>query len=48
MVGQDEVKTPDDVIERVKSAAKQNLPVVLLRIDDKGDKRFVAVKLAAA
>lgn len=48
MVGQDEVQTPDDVIERVKSAAKQNLPVVLLRIDDKGDKRFVAVKLAAA
>ena len=48
MVGQDEVQTPDDVIERVKSAANQNLPVVLLRIDDKGDKRFVAVKLAAA
>jgi serine protease Do len=48
MVGQDVVKTPDDVIDRIKLAAKQKHPVVLLRIEDKGEKRFVAVKLASA
>jgi len=48
MVGQKPVESPDDVIERVRHAAENKLPAVLLRIEYRGQNRFVAVKLATA
>lgn len=48
MVGQEAVKTPDEVIERVKAAADKKHTAVLLRVEFQGEKRFVSVKLASA
>ena len=48
MVGQKTVETPDDVIEHVRDAAEQNKSAVLLRVEYRGQNRFVAVKLATA
>ena len=48
MVGQETVKTPDEVIEHVKEAAEQKKSAVLLRVEYRGQNRFVAVKLATA
>jgi serine protease Do len=48
MVGQKPVETPDDVIERVRLAAEQKQSAVLLRVEYRGQNRFVAVKLATA
>jgi len=48
MVGQKPVESPDDVIERVRHAAEQKRSAVLLRIEYRGQNRFVAVKLATA
>lgn len=48
MVGQKQVESPDDVIEHVQQAAEQKKPAVLLRIEYRGQNRFVAVKLATA
>jgi serine protease Do len=48
MVGQAQVESPDDVIEHVQQAAEQNKSAVLLRIEYRGQNRFVAVKLATA
>ncbi len=48
MVGQKQVESPDDVIEHVQQAAEQKKSAVLLRIEYRGQNRFVAVKLATA
>ena len=48
MVGQKAVESLDDVIERVRLAAEQKQSAVLLRIEYRGQNRFVAVKLATA
>ncbi len=48
MVGQKPVDSPDDVIEHVRKAAEQKKSAVLLRVEYRGQNRFVAVKLAAA
>ena len=48
MVGQKVVKTPDEVIQRVKAAADKKHTAVLLRVEFQGEKRFVSVKLASA
>lgn len=48
MVGQESVDSPDEVIARVKEAAKQKKSSVLLLVDHKGEQRFVAVKFANA
>lgn len=48
MVGQKVVKTPDEVVERVKAAADKKHTAVLLRVEFQGEKRFVSVKLASA
>ena len=46
MVGQEVVKSPEDVITRVKQAAKEKKPSVLLMVEHAGKQRFVAVKFA--
>ena len=46
MVGQKPVESPDDVVERVRLAAEQKQSAVLLRVEYRGQNRFVAVKLA--
>ena len=46
MVGQEVVKSPEDVIARVKQAAKDKKPSVLLMVEHAGKQRFVAVKFA--
>jgi serine protease Do len=48
MVGQSSVESPDEVIERVRDAAENEHSAVLLRIEYRGQNRFVAVKLANA
>jgi len=48
MVGQKAVETTDDVIELVSEAAEQKQAAVLLRVEYRGQNRFVAVKLASA
>jgi hypothetical protein len=48
MVGQSPVATPADVIDNVRLASKKNQSAVLLRVEYKGEKRFLAVKLATA
>ena len=48
MVGQEPVETPDEVIDHVRQAAEQKKSTVLLRVEYRGQNRFVAVKLATA
>ncbi|UCB55413.1 MAG: PDZ domain-containing protein, partial [Thiotrichales bacterium] len=48
MVGQTAVDSPDDVVEHVRNAAEQKQSAVLLRVEYRGQNRFVAVKLATA
>jgi len=48
MVGQEPVRSPDDVVAEVKKAAKQERSSVLLLVELRGEKRFVAVKLVQA
>jgi serine protease Do len=43
MVGQQPVSTPDEVIGAVRKAAKEERPSVLLRVEQDGEQRFVAV-----
>ena len=48
MVGQEPVQAPDEVVAKVEEAAEQERASVLLLVEHRGDKRFVAVKFAAA
>lgn len=48
MVGQKPVETPDQVVEHVRNAAEQKQSAVLLRVEYRGQNRFVAVELATA
>jgi serine protease Do len=48
MVGQEAVKSPEDVISQVKQAAAEKKPSVLLMMQHNGMQRFVAVKFASA
>jgi serine protease Do len=48
MVGQKTVDTPDDVIEHVRHAAEKKHSAVLLRVEYRGEKHFISVKLATA
>ena len=48
MVGQQAVRSPEDVISRVQQAAAENKPSVLLMLEHNGQQRFVAVKFASA
>ncbi len=48
MVGQQAVRSPEDVISRVQQAAADNKPSVLLMLENNGRQRFVAVKFASA
>ena len=48
MVGQRNVATPDEVVKSVKQASARKSAAVLLRVEYKGEKRFLAVKLAKA
>ena len=48
MVGQEMVTSPQDVVSRVKQAAVDNKPSVLLMLEHNGMQRFVAVKFASA
>jgi len=48
MVGQQTVQSPQDVIARVRQAAADNKPSVLLMLEYNGQQRFVAVKFASA
>jgi serine protease Do len=43
MVGQQPVSTPDEVIDAVRKAAKSDRPSVLLRVEQEGEQRFIAV-----
>jgi len=43
MVGQQPVSSPDDVASAVRKAVKDNRPSVLLRVEQNGEQRFVAV-----
>ena len=47
MVGQQSVESPNDVAEAVEAAAEAGRPSVLLMLEQRGAKRFVAVELAA-
>ncbi|MBI3516949.1 MAG: PDZ domain-containing protein, partial [Proteobacteria bacterium] len=44
-VGQEEVKSPADVATKIKAARDAKRKSVLLLVDQKGDLRFVAVKI---
>ncbi|MBV8592970.1 MAG: PDZ domain-containing protein, partial [Caulobacteraceae bacterium] len=44
-VAQEEVKTPADIAAKIKAARSAGKKSVLLLVDQKGDLRFVAVKL---
>ncbi len=46
MVGQEPVTSPDDVARAVREAAEQERPSVLLRVEQDGEQRFVAVPFA--
>ena len=48
MVGQQPVKSPQDVITQVKQAAAEKKSSVLLMVEQNGVHRFVAVKFAKA
>jgi len=48
MVGQEPVKSPDEVVAKVKEAAKQERSAVLLLVEHHGEKQFVALEFAAA
>jgi len=48
MVGQQTVKSPEDVIFQVKQAAEEKKSSVLLMLEQNGIQRFVAVKFARA
>ena len=48
MVGQAPVNSPDEVISEVKQAAADKQASVLLRVEQNGQSRFVAVKFATA
>jgi len=48
MVGQEPVESPDEVVAKVREAAKRDRPAVLLLIQQRGETRFVAVEFAAA
>jgi len=48
MVGQQTVRSPEEVISRVQQAAADNKPSVLLMVEYNGQQRFVAVKFAKA
>lgn len=48
MVGQEPVQSPDEVVAKVEEAAEQERASVLLLVEHRGSKRFVAVKFAAA
>jgi serine protease Do len=47
MVGQQPVDSPNDVTDAVEAAAEAGRPSVLLMLEQRGAKRFVAVELAA-
>jgi len=47
MVGQQSVDSPEDVTDAVEEAAEAGRPSVLLMLEQRGAKRFVAVELAA-
>jgi len=47
MVGQKPVESPSDVAEAVEQAAEAGRPSVLLMLEQRGARRFVAVELAA-
>jgi serine protease Do len=46
MVGQETVTSPDDVARAVQAAAEQDRPSVLLRVEQDGEQRFIAVPFA--
>ena len=46
MVGQEPVSTPEEVVTAVRSAADAERPAVLLRVEQDGEQRFVAVPFA--
>ena len=48
MVGQEQVKTPDEVVDKVREAALAKRSSVLLLLEQEGEKRFIAVKFATA
>lgn len=48
MVGQEAVKSPEDVVIKVKEAAREKKSSVLLMVQQGGAQRFVAVKFAKA
>ncbi len=48
MVGQESVQSPDEVIDKVKQAAREKKPSVLLMVEQNGEQRFVAVKFSKA
>jgi serine protease Do len=48
MVGQERVQSPDDVVVEVQEAAKEERGSVLLLVEHRGEKHFIAVKLAEA
>jgi serine protease Do len=48
MVGQEPVQSPGDVVAEVQEAAREEKSSVLLLVEHRGEKRFVAVKLAEA
>ena len=48
MVGQEPVQSPEQVVDKVKEAASQERSAVLLLVEHRGEKRFVAVEFASA
>jgi serine protease Do len=48
MVGQEPVESPDEVVAKVRDAAKRDRPAVLLLVEHGGETQFVAVEFAAA
>jgi serine protease Do len=48
MVGQEPVQSPDEVVAKVKEAAKRERSAVLLLVEHRGETQFVAVEFAAA
>jgi serine protease Do len=48
MVGQETVTSPQEVVSRVKQAAVEKKPSVLLMVEHNGIQQFVAVKFANA
>ncbi len=48
MVGQEMVRSPQDVLSRVRQAATEKKSSVLLMVEQNGMQRFVAVKFASA